>query len=355
MIKIIYKAFALFFLVSTTVLFTQCGSDKKGEIEEVNTDDIKLTIDLKRFDQDLFNARTAEEVLALEKKYPDFYSVYMYELMSGITSNGATPPLEAAANIIRNFTTVPDFGLWLKQRADSVFPSLEPFKAELTEAMKRYKYFFPQDTIPQFITFLSPLVINFPVIEGRNQIGIGLDMYLGSDFKVYHAPNLMDQFPNYRIRKMRKEYLLRDLITALSENKLQSIKGDSRLLDEMIKEGKILYMVDAILPKTEDSIKMGYTPAQLKWAEQNESDIWASLVNSEVLYTTNPMTLRDFTNDGPFTTAKDFGNGTAPRIGSYIGWRIVKQYMEKNPKITLAQLLKLVDADDILTKSKYKP
>jgi uncharacterized protein YjaZ len=67
------------------------------------------------------------------------------------------------------------------------------------------------------------------------------------------------------------------------------------------------------------------------------------------------MTLRDFTNDGPFTTAKDFGNGTAPRIGSYIGWRIVKQYMEKNPKITLAQLLKLVDADDILTKSKYKP
>jgi len=355
MIKIIYKAFALFFLVSTTFLLTDCGSDKQGQIEDVNTDNIQLTINLKRFDQDLFNARTPEEVLALEKKYPDFYSVYMYELMSGITSNGATPPLEAAANIMRNFTTVSDFGLWLKQRADTVFPSLEPFKAELTLAMKRYKFFFPNDTIPQFIIFLSPLVINFPVIEGRNQIGIGLDMYLGSDFKVYHAPNLMDQFPNYRIRKMRKEYLLRDLISAMSENKLQSVKGDSRLLDEMIKEGKILYMVDALLPETEDSIKMGYTPTQLKWAEQNESDIWASLVDSKVLYSTEPMTIRDFTNDGPFTTAKNFGNGTSPRIGSYCGWRIVKKYMEKNPKITLSQLLLQVDADDILNKSKYKP
>lgn len=353
--KIIYKALPIFFLLYLTIQFSSCTEEKDKRIEEVNTDNIKLTITLNRFEEDLFKAKTADEVLSLEKKYPDFYPVYMYQLMSGISSNVSTPPLEAANNILRNFTTVPDFGIWLKTRCDTVFPSLEPFKEELTEAMKRYKYYFPKDTIPEFITFLSPLIINFPFIDGKHQMGIGLDMYLGSDFKVYHSSNLADQFPNYRVRKMRKDYLLRDLVTAICETKIQPLKNNSRLIDEMIREGKILYLVDAILPETDDSIKLGYTPTQLKWALQNESEIWASLIDSKVLYSTDPAIIRDFTNDGPFTTANGFGFGTAPRAGSFCGWQIVKKFMDKNPEMTLPQLLSKIDADDILNKSKYKP
>ena len=354
MIKNIYKALPILFLFLIVIFLPCCTSESNQQTDKVNTSDIKLHLQFQRFEQDLYNAKNPQEIVALEKKYPDFYPVYMYQLMADITQTNQSA-LEAAANLMRYFTTVPDFGLWLKNRTDSIFSDMEPFKADLKEAMKRYAYFFPKDTIPQFITFISPFRINFPVIEGKNQIGIGLDMYLGSDFKPYHSYQLADQFPQYRIRKMRKEYLLRDLITALSENKIKTSGNNSRLLDEMIHEGKILYMVDALLPETPDSIKLGYTPEQLKWARQNESNVWAALVDSKILYSTEPTKIRDFINDGPFTTAQGFGAGTAPRLGAFAGWQIIKKYMEKNPKVTLAQLLTVTDSDDILNKSKYKP
>lgn len=354
MIKKIYKVLPILFLFFASLFLSQCTSETDTPAEEINTEKINLTIKFQRFDDDLFKAKNALEIVALEKKYPDFYPVYMYQLMGDITQTNQSA-LEAAANLMRNFSTIPEFGLGLKQRADSVFPTFEPFIEDLTEAMKRYKYYFPKDTIPEFITFISPLRINFPVIEGKNQIGIGLDMYLGSDFKPYHSFQLADQFPNYRVRKMRKEYLLRDLITAICENKLKPLGNKSRLIDEMIYEGKILYMVNSLIPETADSIKIGYTPAQLKWAKQNESEIWASLVDSKVLYITEPDEIRHYINDGPFTTAKGFGAGTSPRIGSFVGWQIVKKYMANNPQLSLQQLLAVSDSDDILNKSKYKP
>ncbi len=354
MIKIFYKAPSILFLFLLSLSISQCNSETDTQSEEINTDKINLTLNFQRFDKDIFEAKNAIEIAALEKKYPDFYPVYMYQIMNDITQTNQSA-LEAAANLMRNFTTIPDFGLGLKQRADSVFPTFKPFKEELTEAMKRYKYYFPKDTIPDFVTFISPLRINFPAIEGKHIIGIGLDLYLGSDYKPYHSFNLADQFPGYRIRKMRKEYLLRDLITAICQNKLKPLNNNNRLIDEMIYEGKILYMVNAFIPKTEDSLKLGYTPAQLKWATQNESEIWAALVDSKVLYVTEPDKIRHYINDGPFTTAKGFGAGTAPRIGAFTGWQIIKKYMTKHPETSLEQLLANTDSDEILNQSKYKP
>ncbi len=354
MIKIINKALSLLLLLAISLFLSHCSDDSKNDSQSIDTDNIKVNIKFKRFDEAIFNAKNAQEIAALEKQYPDFYPVYMYQLMGDITQTDQSA-LEAAANLMRNFTTVPEFGLGLKQRSDSIFQNFEPFKKELTSAMKRYAYYFPKDTIPEFITFISPLRINFPVIEGKNQIGIGLDMYLGSDYKPYHSFQLADQFPAYRVRKMRKEYLLRDLITAICVNKLKPNEAKTRLIDEMIYEGKIAFMVKSLLPQTPDSIIMGYTPAQLAWANENESQVWAALVDSKALYITEPDEIRHYINDAPFTTAKGFGSGTAPRIGSYTGLQIIMNYKNKNPSLSFQQILNENDADLILTKSKYKP
>ncbi|MCB9251415.1 MAG: hypothetical protein H6605_03055 [Flavobacteriales bacterium] len=338
-----------------TFSISGCNNQPERKVEEIIEKDIDLKISIKRFDQDLFNAKTTEDVLALKNKYPDFYPVYMYQIMQGITGNYDVSDKEAASNILANFTSIPDFGLWLKNRADTIFPNLNDLEKDLTAAMKRYKTLFPKDTLPEFITFLSPLVVNFPLIDGTHKMGIGLDMYLGSDFKVYHSYKLADQFPNYRVRKMRKEYLLRDLITAISNLKIPTNGNKGRVLDEMIQEGKILYMTSSLIPETPDSILMGYNPEQIIWANENEHLSWLTLVDSKVLYSTDPDDVRDYTNDGPFTTAKQFGFGTAPRIGSFIGWKIIQQLMTKNPEMNIHDLLKMNDSDEIITKAVYKP
>ena len=40
---------------------------------------------------------------------------------------------------------------------------------------------------------------------------------------------------------------------------------------------------------------------------------------------------------------------------AWLGWQIVRKYMEENPKVTLAQLMAEKNAQKILTESKYKP
>ena len=60
-----------------------------------------------------------------------------------------------------------------------------------------------------------------------------------------------------------------------------------------------------------------------------------------------------YTSDGPFTSA--FSKESAPRIGYWMGWQIIKQYMKNNPDVTLEQLMNETDAEKILKMAKYKP
>jgi uncharacterized protein YjaZ len=81
--------------------------------------------------------------------------------------------------------------------------------------------------------------------------------------------------------------------------------------------------------------------------------MWSYFIAQKLLYTTDQAEVMKFTTDGPFTSA--FSKEAPPRVGYWLGRQIVKQYMNKNPKVTLQQLMNETDAQVILTKAKYKP
>jgi uncharacterized protein YjaZ len=39
----------------------------------------------------------------------------------------------------------------------------------------------------------------------------------------------------------------------------------------------------------------------------------------------------------------------------WVGWQIVKSYMKSNKEVTLSDLMNEIDAQKILSKSKYRP
>lgn len=43
------------------------------------------------------------------------------------------------------------------------------------------------------------------------------------------------------------------------------------------------------------------------------------------------------------------------RTANFIGWQIVKAFMEKYPKTTLEELINMHDSQIFMEKSKYKP
>ena len=65
--------------------------------------------------------------------------------------------------------------------------------------------------------------------------------------------------------------------------------------------------------------------------------------------------IQKYIAEAPFTPGIGEKSDSAPKLGIWTGWQIVKKYMDKNPELTLQQLMHENDAQKILNESKYKP
>jgi hypothetical protein len=130
---------------------------------------------------------------------------------------------------------------------------------------------------------------------------------------------------------------------------------DQSMLSNMIQAGKMLYFTEVLSPDMEDSIRIGYTKKQLKWCEDNDGQMWQHLTSENILYSTDAYLISKYLKEAPFTSAEGVPNESAPRLGEWVGWQIVRNYMDNNREVTLDQLFNDKDYKKILQKSKYKP
>jgi len=118
--------------------------------------------------------------------------------------------------------------------------------------------------------------------------------------------------------------------------------------------GKLHYLKDLLLPETPNYQKIGYTELQEKFCLENELQMWSYLVEEKLLYDNNIKNYQRFIEDAPFTKFYlEIDRESPGRVGQWLGWQIVKSYMENN-EVTLDQLLK-TEPTTIFNKSKYKP
>ncbi len=152
---------------------------------------------------------------------------------------------------------------------------------------------------------------------------------------------------------MHKEKIPSDVAYAWGITEFEATNKATNLLGNMIHQGKLMYFVDALLPEMEDSLKIGYTSNQLEWCKKNEAQMWLTLVENKMLYSSKRMDIIRYINDAPYTNG--FPIESPGRTGIWIGWQIVRQYMNKHPEITLPQLMQNSDYQGILNASGYFP
>jgi hypothetical protein len=174
-------------------------------------------------------------------------------------------------------------------------------------------------------------------------------MYLGANCKYYPALGL----PKYKMNNMRKEYVVSDAMKGWIQSDYPIDESKKDFLSHIIYYGKLLYFQDVILPEAPDTIKMGYTATQLSWCQKNESSIWAFFISQKLLYNAGYTDYHKFINEGPSTNG--FPKESPSLLGNWIGWQIVRKYMDENPGVTVKQLFLEQNAQKILTDSKYKP
>ena len=230
---------------------------------------------------------------------------------------------------------------------DSNFHDVTTFKAKITDAFSYYNYYFPEKQIPVVVSMVTGISNNIVVTD--SVLGVGLDMYMGDSSAVYKLAGI----PNYLRKKAIKENMVFDMMRgwALSEFEPASKKDD--LLSQVVNYGKSLYLMEALFPFDKTHSLIGFTADEMKWCEENEVTIWSKMIEEKVLYSTDMRVLRSYTGPGPFTAG--YPKESPAQLGYWIGWQIVRKYMETNSSVTMSDLMKIDDAQLILRKSKYKP
>lgn len=299
--------------------------DKKAKVEK-EVAAIPVEIKVVRFDK-LFFETASEDLGKLKKQFPFFFP-------QGINDSVW---LEKMQN-----------PLWRELYAEvqKKYANFAPLQEELETLFKHIKYNFPKTKTPKVITVISEMDYNNKVIYADTLLIVSLELYLGKEHKFY-------QFPKYLKQNFEEKQMMPDVVSSFSMDKIAPVT-DKTLLSQMIYYGKELYLKDLLLPDYADVDKMGYTPEQIKWCEENESYMWRYFLEKEMLYSNDSKLGNRFVNPAPFSKFYlEIDNESPGRVGAWVGWQIVRSFV-KNNDVPIGELLKM-NAKEIFEKSKYKP
>lgn len=315
----------------------------------VDVSNIKVNLTIERFDQELF-ALTPQQVSAkapqLMQKYGHFYGDYMESIL------GVGPVTDTAYyGQLRAVLTNKDYKE-LAAEVTRTFPTIDHGQEELRQAFKHILHYYPKAKVPRIISFFSGFSVQTPV--GNDYIGIGLDMFLGRNSKFY--PALVQSIPQYISRRFTPENITPRVMEGYIREEMFPDQDEQRsLLSKMIYNGKILFMMGAIMPHVQDSLIVGYTAEQFEWAQTYKPEVWAYFLENNLLFETDYTKIQKYLTDAPFTPGVGTDSKSAPKLAVFTGWQIVKKFMERNPDLTLPQLMQEMNHQKILNGSNYKP
>lgn len=322
--------------ISILFLVFSCNSSS-----DVDLSGVEVSLKIQRFEQDLFTSKSSGSELnsKLASTYGDFYELFGAKIINEGSVYSADFPER-----LQSFRTFPVHQeVWRECR--KVFDSLF-FYADLENALKHFKYYFPNKAIPKFYTYIGGF--NQSVVIGSGFIGVGLDKYFGANHRFYAQLGL----ENYKRQIMYPEKIPADCILALAQAEFPNNFENESLLSVMIYEGRNAYFSKKMMPNATDTLVWGFSKEKLDYCRNYEREIWQYLINNNLLFSTDYLTIRKFTGFGPFTTA--FTKESPARAACWLGEQIVAEYAETN-NVPLAELMAEDDYQKILNKSRYKP
>jgi len=334
-----YKPQTLFLLILLAIL-TGCQSNPL----KISISSINLSVKAERLDHDLFTItpeNIRQKVPELQKRYGDFYTLYSREVLAIGDSQDSL-----YNNYLLTFLSSANLPS-VRKKSDSLFHDFRPYEEQFETAFKHFRYYYPNLPEPKIYTYLS--AFNQAIVTMPGAIGISLDNYLGAECTFYRQLG----WPTYKRANLLPEKLFCDDLNGGVTQQFDNRGNTENLNSAMIYQGKLLYLLDALVPDGSDNLKIGYKDEQLAWCSDHEAEMWSSLVENRMLFSGDRMNLVRFINPAPFTTP--FGQKSPGKTGVWIGWQIVKSYMKKNPTVTVQELMTENDYHKILNESGYSP
>ena len=313
-------------LFLTVALLFSCNSDKE-----------KVDLKVNRFEKKLFEIND-ENIEGLETDSFNYYfSTY-------ILPKGTLTDVQYHHKLLE-FTNDDN----IREAYDSVvllFSDFSEIEEELEFAFGKFSVDFPSYPIPEITTFFGGNIHG--VVTYDNNIAINLEHYLGKNSKFTN----MYGDPEYLRFQKQKKFIFSNVMEVWLDNYFQKHLLGRDLLSQLIYKGKIMYCIDKMLPELPMEEKFRFSKAQMDWVEEKEVDIWQHIVHEDLLFSTDENKFRSFINYAP--SVKGLPSKSPSRVGYYIGYRMVSEYMDNN-EIDIEDLMRLTDSRQFLSQSKYKP
>lgn len=346
-------------IVFITILFSLlissfgCNSGKK--IPDVSN--IKVELTTQRFEKDFFNLDTTQLDSSIQKlfeKYPNFSINYLHNILA------SAPQTDSVKKTIQHF--IKDY-YHIYADAEKLYSDFLPYENEIKNGFQFVKYYFPNYKLPtKLVTYIGTwdaIIMLSDNSSGsgsirmsEDELGIGLQLSMGHNYKMYKDEMMQQFYPSFISRRFDKAFIGVNALKVIVDDIYPYQNQGQPLIEQMIEAGKRMYVLDAFMPTTADSLKTGYTQQQLDGCYKNEASIWSFFITNNLLYETTPSIVMEYMNDAPRTAA--LGDASPGLIGKFVGWQIVKAWMKKMDKKSLSDLLK-TPAKNIFEQAKYKP
>lgn len=310
---------------------------------KIDVSGVSVNLKIKHLDVDLLKQKPDQMAAAipmLKKSYPGFFDLFTYRMIA--IGGVEQPDFQEMLNSFVSDSLILKLEAAVAQRVDT--PAM---RKELETAFKHYKYYFPGKEVPVIYTCISGF--NQSVVVAQNLIGVSLDKYMGADSPFYQKLAL----PAYKRKNMHPARMVPEMMQTWADAEWPKPEKETSLLSHMVQQGKVLYLLDAMFPAMDDTLKVGFSRKQLVFCQKNEAKMWTYLAEHKMLFTTDRMSIKRFIDDGPYTAS--FSEESPGRAGAWLGWQIVRSYMKQNKDCKLPDLMNNTNYQSILNQSGYQP
>jgi len=293
-----------------------------------------------RFDRDLYNYLTQNVSDTILKNHTDFLNVFG----EGVLRIGNPDSADFYPRLKDYFSEPTLMGIYKDEQ--EIFADLSNINKELSNALHVFFEQFPEIKQPEVYMHVSGFGRNVVVTD--DILSISADKYLGSDYPAYQ-----NFFYDYQRQQMTPDRIVPDYLLGFMMANLPFQGDEDVLLDRILYEGKLRYIISQLLPDRNDWEYVAYDKEQYKWCTKHQSLIWKTILENQHLFTGNFLTTNQYLREAPHTSYLPVES--PGRVGVWLGFQIVSAYIKQNPNTGLKELMEFTDYKELLKQSKYRP
>ena len=317
------------------VSFLLLGCSGKEAYSEAGSE-----LQIVRFDTELYQYLTNDK----SKDILDAHKPFLDEFGKKIIYIGSVDSVGFYDQMKKYFSEPTLMGLYKDEQ--EVFRDLTEINKELSYGIKTLIQFFPSLELPQLYLHVSGFNQNVIVTDGM--LSLSADKYLGSDYPLYQK-----YFYEYQRQLMTPDRVVPDYLLGFLLANFPFRGNNGILLDRILYEGKLRYMLSLLMPDRQVWEYVGYNQEQYTWCQNNQAQIWKLILENKHLFPSDYRTTEQYIREAPHTA---FLPTESPgRVGVWLGFQIINSYMKNHPDSSLQELMDRTDYQELLKHAKYKP